>query len=237
MSDYTVAGIDLKQLLEAGVHFGHQAQRWNPRMKPYLYTVRDGVHIFDLVKTAEQLEKAMKFANSLGKQGKTLVFVGTKRQAQETIANVAKEAGAMYITTRWLGGLITNWEQVSKSIAKMNKLRVDLAGEEYAHLTKYERGQLQKELDRLERFFGGVADLKTAPDALFVVDANEENVAIKEARAANIPVLGLVDSNVNPEKVDYPIPGNDDAVTSVELLTKFVADAYAAGRKGGAKKE
>ena len=160
MSDNSVqpGSVDLKALLEAGVHFGHQSHRWNPKMKDYIYTERDGVHIFDLILTAEQLEKAMNFARTLGKQGKTLVFVGTKRQAQEIVKNAATNVGAMYIINRWLGGLATNWEQVSKSIRRMNQLKKGLEEGKYDKYTKYERVQLQKEIDRLERFFLGVEE-------------------------------------------------------------------------------
>lgn len=227
--------IDLQELLEAGVHFGHQSHRWNPKMSDYIFDARDGVHIFDLVKTAAQLEEAMKFAYELGKSGKNLVFVGTKRQAQEIVKAAAEEADAMYITIRWMGGFLTNWEQVSKSIAKMNSLKSGLASGKFDHYTKYERMQIQKDIDRLERFFGGVADLKRTPDAIFVVDITEEEVAAKEARVTNVPVIALVDSNGNPTLADYVIPANDDAVSSIKLLTTMVAQAYAEGKKLQAK--
>lgn len=227
--------IDLQELLEAGVHFGHQSHRWNPKMSDYIFDARDGVHIFDLVKTAAQLEEAMKFAYELGKSGKNLVFVGTKRQAQEIVKAAAEEADAMYITIRWMGGFLTNWEQVSKSIAKMNNLKSGLASGKFDHYTKYERMQIQKDIDRLERFFGGVADLKRTPDAIFVVDITEEEVAAKEARMTNVPVIALVDSNGNPTLADYVIPANDDAVSSIKLLTTMVAQAYAEGKKMQAK--
>lgn len=231
MSDNQPGTVDLKALLEAGVHFGHQAHRWNPKMKKFIYTERDGVHIFDLIKTAEQLEAAMNFARQLGKQGKTLVFVGTKRQAQDLVREAATMAGAMYIITRWLGGLVTNWEQVSKSIRRMNRLKKELAEGKYDHYTKYERVQLQKEIDRLERFFIGVADLQGVPDAIFVVDVGEETVAVKEAKAAGIPVMALVDSNGNPDYAQYVIPGNDDAVSSIKIIADHIAQAYAEGKK------
>jgi small subunit ribosomal protein S2 len=238
MSDMPiVAGhkVDLKALLEAGVHFGHQTQRWNPKMKQYIYAARDGVHIFDLVKTAACLEKAMDFATQLGKEGKVLVMVGTKRQSQDIVKAAAVGSNVMYITTRWLGGLITNWEQVSKSINKMNALKKGLAEGKYDHYTKYERVQLQKDIDRLERFVGGVADLKRVPDALFVVDVNEEDVAVKEASDLKIPVIAIVDSNSDPDNVTYPIPGNDDAVSSLEMITQMVAAAYAEGKASQSK--
>ncbi len=228
--------IDLKELLEAGVHFGHQAHRWNPKMRDFIFDERDGVHIFDLVKTGEQLEAAMQTAYELGKAGKNLVFVGTKRQAQEVVKAAAEEASAMYIATRWMGGFLTNWEQVFKSIDKMNRLKSGLATGKFDHYTKYERMQIQKDIDRLERFFGGVAELKRVPDALFVIDINEEEVAAKEAKIMNVPVLAVIDSNGNPELADIVIPGNDDAVSSIKLLTSMVAQAYAEGKKLQAKK-
>jgi small subunit ribosomal protein S2 len=227
--------IDLQELLEAGVHFGHQSHRWNPKMRDFIFDARDGVHIFDLVKTAEQLEQAMQMAYELGKNGKNLVFVGTKRQAQELVRAAAEEAGAMYIVTRWMGGFLTNWEQVSKSIAKMNSLKAGLANGKFDHYTKYERMQIQKDIDRLERFFLGVADLKRTPDAIFIVDVSEEEVAAKEAKITNVPIIALVDSNGNPELVDCVIPANDDAVSSIKLLTTMVAQAYAEGKKLQAK--
>ncbi len=224
--------VDLKALLEAGVHFGHQSHRWNPKMKDFIYTERDGVHIFDLIQTAEKLETAMSFVRNLGKQGKSLIFVGTKRQAQEIIKNAAQNAGAMYITTRWLGGLATNWEQVSKSIRRMNQLKKGLEEGKYDHYTKYERVQLQKEIDRLERFFVGVSELQAPPAAIFVVDVSEESVAVKEAKAMDIPVIALVDSNGNPDMADHIIPGNDDAVSSIQIIVDYIAQAYAEGKKG-----
>lgn len=229
--------IDLQQLLEAGVHFGHQAHRWNPKMREYIYADRDGVHIFDLVKTAEKLEEAMNFARTLGKQGKNLVFVGTKRQAQDVVRQTAESVDAMYITTRWLGGFLTNFEQVFKSIDKMNRFKSGLATGKYDHYTKFERNQMQKDIDRLERFFEGVAKIKTVPDAIFVVDIMEEEVAAKEAARMGIPVIALVDSNGNPELAQYVVPGNDDAVSSVTLLCNMIATAYNEGKKsrGGDK--
>lgn len=223
--------IDLQELLEAGVHFGHQSQRWNPKMKQYIYSKRDGVHIFDLVKTSQQLEAAMQFAYELGKQGKNLVFVGSKRQAQDIVRQAAEESGAMYIVKRWMGGFLTNWEQVSKSIYKMNSMKKDLAAGKYDHYTKYERMQIQKDITRLEGFFLGVADLKQAPDAVFIVDISEEVVAAREARTVNVPVIALIDSNGNPDLAQYVIPANDDAVSSIKLLTTKVAEAYAEGKK------
>jgi small subunit ribosomal protein S2 len=227
--------IDLKALLEAGVHFGHQTQRWNPQMRDYIYAERDGVHIFDLVKTAEKLQEAMNFARKLGKEGKTLVFVGTKRQAQDIIREQATQAGAMFIVTRWLGGFLTNFEQVVKSIQKMNRTYTGLKEGKYEGYTKFEQGQMRKDADRAARFLEGVKDLKTLPDALFVADLTEDKVATKEARILGIPVIAIADSNANPHLATYPIPGNDDAVSSITILTAFVAQAYAEGKKARSK--
>ena len=227
--------LDLKVLLEAGVHFGHQAQRWNPKMNPYIYAAREGVHIFDLVKTGQKLKEAMDFARNLGKQGKTLVFVGTKRQAQEIVKSAAEQSGAMYIMNRWLGGLLTNWEQVSKSIRRMNKINTGLGKGEFDHYTKYEKVQLQKDADRLARFFAGISELNQMPDALFLIDVSEEKVAVKEAKLMGIPMIAIVDTNGNPDGIEYVIPGNDDAVSSITILTGLIAQAYAEGRQARSK--
>lgn len=226
-----VGEIDLKELLEAGVHFGHQTNRWNPRMRDYIYSQRDGVHIFDLVKTAQQLEEAKSFVTKLGKKNKNIIFVGTKRQAQDIIREKAEEAGAMYIVTRWLGGFLTNWEQVSKSIRKMNRTYKGLDDGRYDHYTKFEQVQMRKEADRKARFLEGVKDLKTLPDAIFIADLVEEKVAAKEARLMGIPVIAIADSNADPRLADIIIPGNDDAVSSLTVLVGHITQAYAQGKK------
>jgi small subunit ribosomal protein S2 len=220
---------DLAELLEAGAHFGHQSSKWHPMMKEFIYMEKDGVHIFDLAKTAEQLRLAYNFAHDLGKKNKTLLMVGTKRQAKEFIQSAAKDAGAMYITSRWLGGLFTNWEQVSKSIKRMIELEKGLANNEYDKLTKYERVQLEKEVNRLKRFFDGVRNLNEIPDAVFVVDSVRENIAVKDANAVGVPVVALLDSNADPREVSLPIPANDDAMGSI----KYIVEAFAAGYKAG----
>ena len=230
-----VGDIDLKALLEAGVHFGHQTHRWNPRMQDYIFAERDGVHIFDLVKTAQELQKAMDFARQLGKQGKTLVFVGTKRQAQDIIKEKASQAGAMFIVTRWLGGFLTNFEQVSKSIRKMNNTYDGLEKGKFEQYTKFEQLQMRKEADRAARFLEGVKDLKALPDAIFIADLTEDKVAAKEAKLMDIPVIAIADSNANPTMANYVIPGNDDAVSSITILTEMVANAYAEGKKSRSK--
>lgn len=221
---------DLRELLEAGVHFGHQTKKWHPSMREYIYMEKDGVHIFDLAKTATQLEAAYEFAFDLGKKGKTLIFVGTKRQARDIIRTSAEDAGAMYITSRWLGGLLTNWEQVSKSLKRMIDIEQGLANDAFKGYTKFERNQLEKEQTRLERFFGGIKNLKQRPDALFVIDPGREKNVVKEANTLGVPIIALVDSNTDPRPVEIAIPGNDDALSSIEYIVKAVAAGYKAGK-------
>lgn len=221
---------DVHQLLEAGCHFGHQAKRWHPKMAPYIYAKRDGVHIFDLIITAAQLKKAAEFAYQLGKEGKTLVFVGTKRQAKDIVREEAIQAGAMYIVNRWLGGFISNWDQVFKSIKEMKSIRKGLEDGTYKHYTKKEKLLLQKRIERLDRFFGGVAELKETPNALFVIDVGREKTAISEAKAVDIPVIGMVDSNNDPTNVDFVVPANDDAARSIKYIVHAIAEAYKTGK-------
>lgn len=222
---------DLAALLEAGVHFGHQSAKWHPRMKQWIYMEKDGVHIFDLAKTAQQLKMAYNVAYELGKSGKTLVVVGTKRQAREVVQEAAKKYGVMYITSRWLGGLLTNWEQVRRSLKRMVDIEEGLKTDKFAKYTKYERLQLEKEKVRLERFFAGIKDLKDRPDALFIVDTQREKIAIKEATTMNCFTMGVVDTNANPDVIDLPIPANDDGRKSLELVVDAVLQGYADGKK------
>lgn len=221
---------DLRELLEAGCHFGHQTRKWHPSMKEYIYMEKDGVHIFDLAKTAEQLKLAYNFAFDLGKNGKSLIFVGTKRQAREIVKASADDAGALYITSRWLGGLLTNWEQVYKSLKRMIDIEQGLATDKFKGYTKFERNQLEKEQTRLERFFGGIQNLKQRPDALFVIDPGKEKNVVKEANSMDVPIIALVDSNSDPRPVSIAIPGNDDALSSIEYIVKAVAAGYKAGK-------
>jgi len=233
MSDVAVSkfSIDPKVLLEAGCHFGHQAQRWCPKMAPYIYAERNGVHIFDLIQTAQRLQDAAQFAYELGKQNKNIVFIGTKRQAQEIVREEAIAAGAMYTTVRWLGGTITNWEQVKKSIDKLNRLKKDREeGKLEQMYTKRERVLIDKDIARLERFLGGISALNKEPDAIFVVDAAKEEGAVKEARVKGIPVIAIVDSNQDPTDINYVIPANDDAVRSIKVIVHAVAEAYKEGK-------
>lgn len=221
---------DLKALLEAGCHFGHQKRKWHPKMAEYIYMEKDGVHIFDLVKTAEQLQLAYNYAYDLGKNNKSLVIVGTKRQAREIVKAAAEDAGAMHITSRWLGGLMTNWDQIQKSLKRMLHIESGLKDDTFKGYTKFERVQLEKELGRLERFFAGIKNMKGQPDCLFVIDPKREKIAITEADKVGVPVMALIDSNENPDKVTLPIPGNDDAVNSIKLIVEAVADGYKQGR-------
>lgn len=221
---------DLRQLLEAGCHFGHHTKKWHPMMAPWIHMEKDQIHIFDLAKTAQQLRLAYNYAYHLGSQGKSLVMVGTKKQAKDIVRTVALEAKMPYIASRWLGGTLTNWEQISKSIRNMIKIEKGLKDGDFAHLTKFERTQLEKQATRLSRFFDGLRDLKSTPDALFVIDPKKEKITITEALANEVPIVALIDSNSDPREVSLPIPANDDAVGSIELIVKAVAAGYVAGR-------
>jgi small subunit ribosomal protein S2 len=223
--------ITLKELLEAGVHFGHQAHRWNPKMKPYLYCKRDKIHIFDLAQTAQALTVASDFAKNLGQQGKILVFVGTKRQAQTAVKEEAKRCGAKYLTKRWIGGLITNWDEVQKNIKKLVLLEEEKTEEKLKDYTKKEKLKIDREIAKLEGLYGGLRGLEKVPDALFILDAHKQVGAVAEANKKGVSVIAICDSNADPGGVDYPIPGNDDAVKAIGLYCKLIADAYLEGRK------
>lgn len=235
MSAYEV---DLKELLEAGSHFGHQARRWNPKMKKYIYAERDGVHIFDLVKTGLLLEQAMEGMRDMVRAGKEVVFVGAKRQAKAIVREEATKVGAPYVTERWLGGMLTNWEEMEKRLKKLARLKKQKeAGELAKKYTKLEQSRIDKEIERLERFFGGIATLNRRPDALFIVDTHREITAVYESNKVGVTVFGMVDSNSDPSMVDYPVPANDDAVRSIKLVVEKMAQAYADGKTMKAKEE
>lgn len=221
--------IDLKELLEAGCHFGHQARRWNPKMTEYIYTTRDGVSIFDLAITAEKLAEAMEYVKDMVKEGKSVVFVGTKRQAQDIVREEATKVGAPFIAVRWLGGTLTNWEEISKRIKHLLDMKDKREKGEYKAYTKKEQVLIDKEIAKLERFLGGISTLKKAPDALFIVDTHKEKVVMDEAIVKGVPVIGMVDSNANPEGIEKVIPANDDAVRSIKLIVSKIAQAYADG--------
>lgn len=217
--------ISLQQLLEAGCHFGHQARRWNPAMKPYIYGEKDGVHIFDLVKTKAGLDKAIELVQKLIHEGKVILFVGTKRQAQEIVKREAIRVGMPYLTQKWVGGMLTNFVQMQKRVLLLKDLKAKREVGELKKYTKLEQLLKDREIARLEKFLGGVADMDKLPDALFIVDTHGEEVAVREANKMGISVIGMVDTNGEVQGVDYVIPINDDAVKSIELVVSAMADA------------
>lgn len=221
---------DLQEMLDAGCHFGHKASKWHPKMAPYIYTEKDGIHLFDLPKSAALLEAACKFVYNLGKEGKTLVIVGTKKQARDIVKASATDANCFYMTARWMGGLLTNWPQVSQSIKRMESIKEGLLTDKYKGYTKYERVQLEKEQIKLERFFGGLKGLRQQPDCMLVVDPKKEDIAVQEANSMNVPVLALIDTDSDPRTVSMVIPGNDDAAKSIEYFLNQLAMAYKLGR-------
>jgi small subunit ribosomal protein S2 len=222
--------VSLRELLEVGAHFGHQKARWNPRMRPYIFGLRGGVYIIDLQKTVVMVQEALGFLQDAAAQGKTVLFVGTKRQAQEIVAREAARCEMHYIHQRWLGGLLTNWQTVKKSVDKMRELENIETDRRFAHLKKKERLSLSKEHDRLVKVLAGVRDMTRRPDILFIIDVGREHIALAEANKLGIPVVGLVDTNSDPTLVDFPIPANDDAIRSIELFTRIAADAITEGR-------
>jgi len=228
--------ITLKELLEAGCHFGHQVTRWNPKMKPYIFTAREGIHVFDLAKTKEGLEDACTFVKDLTSQGGKIIFLGTKRQVKKVIVEVAKEVGMPYVDQRWLGGTITNWGEIRKRIERMQELKEKREKGEFNKFTKKERIMIDREISKLEKFFGGLAGLEELPEALFVIDIKREIAAVKEANKMGIKVVALVDTNCDPDLVDYVIPGNDDASGSVELIVRKIGEAIKLQSKSKAKK-
>lgn len=232
-----MAKISLKDLLEAGCHFGHQAQRWHPKMKDYLFGVRDGIHIFDLAKTKEYLDETVDYVEKLTKEGGTIVFIGTKRQAEAVIQEEARKAGMPFVSERWMGGIITNWEQIKKSIERLLEMKEKREKGEYKKYTKREQLLLDREIAKLEKFFGGLVDLKNLPEAIFVVDIKKEIAAVREANKKGIPIVAIVDSNSDPNLVDYVIPANDDAVGSIKLIVSAIAEAAKKGKETWEKKE
>lgn len=226
----------MKQLLEAGVHFGHQTRRWNPKMKPFIYGERNGIHIIDLRQTVEQIDRAADFVKDLAAQGGTVLFVGTKKQAQAPITEHASRSANPYVTYRWLGGMLTNFTTIEKRIYYLKELRQMENSEEINALPKKERLRLRRERDKLEMNLGGVVDMTRLPSALFVVDVNTETTAVAEAARLGIPVIALVDSNSDPDAVDIVIPGNDDAIRSADLIAGAIAEASIQGREVAAKK-
>src|SRR5271167_948167 len=225
----SLANITMKELLEAGVHFGHQTKRWNPKMKEYIFGERNGIYIIDLQKTLKLFKDASKFVTELCASGKTILFVGTKRQAQDAVAEEANRAGMPYVNQRWLGGLLTNWVTVQKSVKRLQELDDMATDGRYELLTKKEVIKLERERKHLQANLAGIKTMKRLPDALFIVDSNNEAIAVKEARKLGIPVVAVVDTNCDPTVVDYVIPGNDDALRAIRLFTSKIADSAAEG--------
>ncbi len=224
--------VSMKQLLECGVHFGHQTRRWNPKMKPYIFTERNGVYIIDLQKTVRGLEKAYDFVREVSKNGGTILFVGTKRQAQDTIRDEATRAGQYFVNQRWLGGFLTNFGTIRKRVARMVELRKKEDENSWQNLPKKEISLLRKELAKLEKNLKGIQEMRVVPDVLFLIDPRREENAVLEARKLGIPVVAIVDTNCDPEVIDYPIPGNDDAIRAIKLIAGLMADAFIEGRQG-----
>ena len=220
----------MRDLLEAGVHFGHQTRRWNPKMKRFIFTERGGIYIIDLTQTSELLQEAFDFARNLAERGGTILFVGTKKQAQDAVAQEAGRVGMPYVENRWLGGLLTNWRTITDRIAHLHELRRLKSEGQLDLLPAKERITMLQELEKLESNLGGVADLKRQPDAVFIVDLKKEQLAVREARRLGVPIIALVDTNCDPDEADYIIPGNDDAIRSCSLIVRAIADGIAAGQ-------
>ena len=227
-----MAVVSMKQLLECGVHFGHQTRRWNPKMKPYIFTERNGVYIIDLQKTVRGLDKAYDFIRTTVSEGGTVLFVGTKRQAQDTIRDEATRCGQHFINQRWLGGLMTNFPTIRKRVQRMLELRKYDEDNIWEKFSKKELAALRKEQLKLEKYLGGIAKMNAVPDAIFLIDPRREENAIAEARKLGVPVVSIVDTNCDPEVIDYPIPGNDDAIRAIKLITGLMANAVIEGRQG-----
>ena len=232
-----MANITMKELLEAGVHFGHQTKRWNPKMKEYIFGERNGIYIIDLQKTLKMFKEASKFVQDTAAEGKTVMFVGTKRQAQDAIAEEAQRCGMFYINQRWLGGLLTNWVTVQKSVKRLKELDEMATDGRYELLPKKEVIKLERERKHLQANLAGIKNLSRLPDALFVIDSNKEQIAVKEARKLGIPVVAVVDTNCDPTEVDYVIPGNDDALRAIRLFASKIADSVVEGATAATDKQ
>ena len=227
-----MAVISMKHLLEAGVHFGHQTRRWNPKMAPYIFTERNGIYIIDLQKTVRKIEEAYMFVRNLSMEGKSILFVGTKKQAQESIEQEAKRCNMFYVNNRWLGGMLTNFRTIRTRVDRLNEIDKMEESGQFDQLPKKEVAKLQHERDKLQANLGGIRTMKGLPGAVFVVDPRKEHIAVMEARALGIPLVGIVDTNCDPDEIDYVIPGNDDAIRAVKLIAGKLADAVLEGRQG-----
>ena len=227
-----MAVISMKQLLEAGVHFGHQTRRWNPKMAPYIFTERNGIYIIDLQKTVRKVDEAYNFIRDVAMAGKTVLFVGTKKQAQESIESEAKRCNMYYVNNRWLGGMLTNFKTIQTRIKRLNDIDKMEATGQFEVLPKKEVIKLKAEREKLEMNIGGIREMKKLPGAMFVVDPRKEHIAVTEARILNIPIVAIVDTNCDPDEIDYVIPGNDDAIRAVKLIAGKMADAILEGKQG-----
>ena len=224
--------VSMKQLLEAGVHFGHQTRRWNPKMAKYIFTERNGIYIIDLQKTVKKLEEAYNFVRDLSVEGKSVLFVGTKKQAQDSVKEEAERAGAYYVNARWLGGMLTNFTTIRTRIERLKQLRAMEEDGTFELLPKNEVVKLNLEIEKLEKFLGGIKDMKEIPGALFIIDPRKERIAVAEAKKLGIPIVAIVDTNCDPDEVDYVIPGNDDAIRAVKLISSAIANAIIEGNEG-----
>jgi small subunit ribosomal protein S2 len=222
--------VTMRELLEAGVHFGHQTRRWNPKMKPFIFQERNGIYIIDLALTVQRLRETYEVVKRLSREGRVILFVGTKKQAQDVVREEAERASTFYINQRWLGGTLTNFATIQKRIARLRELENMKMQGDFDRLPKKEVAKLQDEMNRLERFLGGIKDMHRLPDALFVVDPKKERIAVLEARKLKIPIIAVIDTNCDPDEIDYPIPGNDDAIRAVKLMVGKIADAIIEGK-------
>lgn len=227
-----MAVVSMKQLLEAGVHFGHQTRRWNPKMAEYIFTERNGIYIIDLQKTVRKLEEAYNFIRELSENGESVLFVGTKKQAQDSVREEAERAGAYFVNVRWLGGMMTNFTTIRHRIDRLRQLRAMEEDGTFDLLPKKEVIKLKLEIEKLEKFMGGIKDMKKLPGALFIVDPRKERIAVAEAKKLGIPIVAIVDTNCDPDEIDYVIPGNDDAIRAVKLISATMANAIIEGREG-----
>ena len=227
-----MAVVAMKQLLEAGVHFGHQTRRWDPRMAEYIFQARNGIHIIDLQKTSKKIDEAYEFLREQAEEGKTVLFVGTKKQAQDCMKEAAEKSGMFYVNQRWLGGMLTNFDTIKKRVERLNQLEKMEEDGTFDVLPKKEVILLKKEMEKLEKNLGGIKEMDKLPGVIFLVDPKKERIAILEAKKLNIPVVGIVDTNCNPQDLDYPIPGNDDAIRSVSLIADVMANAIIEGKQG-----
>ncbi len=227
-----MAVVSMKQLLEAGVHFGHQTRRWNPKMARYIFTERNGIYIIDLQKTVKKLEEAYNFVRDISVEGKPVLFVGTKKQAQDSVKEEAERAGAYYVNARWLGGMMTNFSTIRRRVSRLQQLKAMEEDGTFELLPKKEVIKLRLEIEKLEKFLGGIKEMKQLPGALFIVDPRKERIAVAEAKKLGIPIVAIVDTNCDPDEIDYVIPGNDDAIRAVKLISSAMANAIIEGREG-----